>query len=123
MQQVRSLLISWAANAITLWIVIAILDDVRIGGVGALLSAALIFGILNTFLKPFLRVATIPLRIITLGLISFGISMLMLALTALIVPSFDIDGFWTLVVATIIVWVVNMILDWIPGPWHHTRRD
>lgn len=123
MRHLWSLLVSWAANAITLIVVIAILDDVEIGGAGALLSAALIFGLLNTFLKPILRLATLPLRIITLGLISFGVSMLMLALTALIVPSFDIDGFWTLVIATIIVWVVNLILDYLPGPWHHTRRD
>jgi putative membrane protein len=123
MRHLTSLLFSWAANAVTLLVVIAVLEKVRIGGVGALLSAALIFGILNTFLKPLLRFATIPFRIITLGLISFGVSMLMLALTALIVPSFDIDGFWTLVIATIIVWVVNLILDHLPGPWHHTRRD
>jgi uncharacterized membrane protein YvlD (DUF360 family) len=49
--------------------------------------------------------------------------MLMLLLTAAIVDSFDIHGFWALVWATLIVWLVNLALDVVPGPWRHTRRD
>lgn len=102
---------------------IAVLDKVTIGGVGALLGAALLFGLLNTLVKPVLKLITLPLAIITLRLIWFGVAMLMLLLTALIVPSFDIHGFWALVWSTIIVWVVNLLLDIVPGPWRHTRRD
>jgi putative membrane protein len=96
---------------------------VTIGGVGDLLGAALLFGILNTVLKPVLKFVTLPLAIVTLRLIWFGVSMLMLLLTAWIVDSFDIHGFWALVWATLIVWAVNLALDLIPGPWQHTRRD
>ena len=94
-----------------------------IGGIGDLLGAALLFGILNTLLKPVLKFVTLPLAIVTLRLAWFGVSMLMLLLTAWIVDSFGIDGFWALVWATIIVWVVNLLLDIVPGPWRHTRRD
>lgn len=119
----RSLFFSWAANAIALLVVIAVLDDVTIGGAGDLILAALVFGLLNTFLKPLLKFVTLPLAVITLRLIWFGVSMVMLLLTAAIVPSFDIHGFWALVWATLIVWVVNLALDVVPGPWRHTRRD
>jgi putative membrane protein len=103
--------------------VIALLDDVTIGGAGDLILAALVFGLLNTFLKPLLKFITLPLAVITLRLIWFGVAMLMLLLTAAIVPSFDIHGFWALVWATLIVWLVNLALDLVPGPWRHTRRD
>jgi putative membrane protein len=103
--------------------VIAVLDKVTIGGVGDLLGAALLFGILNTLVKPILKFVTLPLAIVTLRLAWFGVSMLMLLITAWIVDSFDIDGFWALVWATVIVWVVNLLLDIVPGPWKHTRRD
>ena len=102
---------------------IAVLKDVTIGGFGDLLLAAAVFGILNTFLKPILKFATLPLAVITLKLVWFGVAMVMLWLTEQIVDSFNIHGFWTLVLATIIVWVVNVIMDVIPGPWRHTRRD
>jgi uncharacterized membrane protein YvlD (DUF360 family) len=60
---------------------------------------------------------------VTLRLIWFGVAALMLELTALIVDSFDIHGFLALIWATLIVWVVNLVLDLAPGPWHGTRRD
>ena len=49
--------------------------------------AALVFGVLNTILKPILRLLTLPFAIVTLGLAWFFVSMLMLWLTALIVDS------------------------------------
>jgi putative membrane protein len=120
---IRELFFSWLANAIALIVAIAVLDGVTIGGVGDLLTAALLFGILNTFLKPLLKLITLPLAVVTLRLIWFGVAMLMLLLTAVIVDSFDIHGFMALLWATIIVWVVNLVLDLAPGPWHATRRD
>jgi hypothetical protein len=44
----------------------------------------------------------------------------MLAITRDIVGGFHIYGFWTLVKATLIVWVVNLGLDFTPGPWQVT---
>jgi putative membrane protein len=96
---------------------------VTIGGVGDLLVAALLFGILNTLLKPVVKLITLPLAVVTLRLAWFGVSMLMLALTAAIVSSFEIHGFWALVWATVVVWGVNLALDLVPGPWKDTRRD
>jgi len=101
----RSLFFSWAANAIALVVVIAVFDKVTIGSLGDLILAALLFGILNTLLKPILKAVTLPLAIVTLRLAWFGVSMVMLLLTAAIVDSFDIHGFWALVWATLIVWL------------------
>ena len=47
--------------------------------------------------------------------------MLMIEITQSIVSGFAVDGFWTLVWATLIVWAVNLILDTAPGPWRETR--
>jgi putative membrane protein len=119
----KQLAISWAANAVVLAIVTAVLSGVTVDDVGDLLRAALLFGILNTILKPVLRALTLPLAFITLGLIWFGVAMAMLWLTAISIKGFDIHGFGTLFWATVIVWVVNVVLDFVPGPWRGTRRD
>jgi putative membrane protein len=119
----KSLTLSWVANAVTLVVVTAVLDGVKADNAGALIWAALLFGILNTVLKPLIRLLTLPLAVITLGLIWFGVAMLMLKLTAILVDGFSIHGFRTLVWATIIVWAVNVVLDFVPGPWRGTRRD
>jgi putative membrane protein len=119
----KQLTLSWVANAVVLAIVTALLDGVTVDTAGALIRAALLFGILNTILKPVLRALTLPLAFITLGLIWFGVSMLMLKLTAIVIDGFAIHGFRALVWATVMVWVVNVVLDFVPGPWRGTRRD
>ncbi len=114
--------ISWLTNALVLLVVTVLLTGVTSSGAGALLLAAAVFGVLNTVLKPLLRLITLPLAVLTLGIAWFFVSMLMLVITKWIVSGFDINGFWTLVAATLIVWVVNLALDFIPGPWQVTGK-
>ena len=119
----KQLTLSWIANAVVLAIVTAVLSGVTVDDAGDLIRAALLFGILNTVLKPILRALTLPIAFITLGLIWFVVSMFMLWLTDLLVGGFDIHGLRSLFWATIMVWVVNVVLDFVPGPWRGTRRD
>ncbi|MBV9803458.1 MAG: phage holin family protein [Solirubrobacterales bacterium] len=114
--------ISWLTNALVLAIVAGLLSGVTVKNVGALLAAAAVFGVLNTVLKPILRVVTLPLAILTLGLAWFFVSMLMLDITKGIVRGFHIRGFGTLVAAALIVWLVNLALDHTPGPWQVTGK-
>lgn len=116
------LLFGWLTNAILLWVVVIVMHDVRTDNVGALIEAAAVYGILNTILKPILRFVTLPLAILSLGVVWFFVSMLMLSLTKDIVSGFHIYGFWTYVGATLIIWAVNMALDFLPGPWQLTGK-
>ena len=116
------LAISWLTNALLLALVAAVLDGVDVADAGALLAAAAVFGVLNTLLKPLLRLATLPLAILTLGVAWFFVSLLMLVITGAIVDGFHIHGFWTLVEATLIIWIANLVLDFTPGPWQVTGR-
>jgi putative membrane protein len=114
--------ISWLTNALVLAIVAALLSGVTVDNAGSLLAAAAVFGVLNTLLKPLLRLITLPLAILTLGIAWFFVSLLMLVITKAIVSGFHIHGFWTLVWATLIIWVVNLVLDYAPGPWQVTGK-
>jgi putative membrane protein len=119
------LAISWATNAVVLAIVAGVLEGVHVSSAGSLIAAAAVFGVLNTILKPLLRLVTLPLAILTLGIAWCFVSLLMLVITRDIVGGFHIYGFWTLVEATLIVWIVNLVLDFTPGPWQvtgHRRR-
>jgi putative membrane protein len=111
------LLISWLTNALVLGVVTLLLSDVTAKSFGSLLFAAAVFGVLNTLFKPLLRFITLPLALLTFGIAWFFVSMLMLDLTDAIVSGFNISGFWTLVWSTVIVWLVNLALDFTPGPW------
>ncbi len=114
--------ISWLTNALVLGVVTALIKGVTVNNAGDLLIAAAVFGVLNTLLKPVLRLVTLPLAILTLGVAWLFVSMLMLVITKSIVHGFHIHGFTALLEATLIIWVVNIALDLLPGPWQLTGK-
>jgi putative membrane protein len=103
-------LLGWGVNIVALIVVDWLFDSVDIGRWGSLLLGAAVLGLGNTLLKPVLTILTLPLILITLGLFYFVLNIAMLALAEWIAPDFVINGFWTYVGATIVVWLVNWIL-------------
>ena len=113
------LLVYWGVNVLALMIADWLFDGVTIGRWGSLLLGAAVLGVANSVVKPILAILTLPLIIVTLGLAYFAIDVLMLALAEWIAPDFSIDGFWTYVGATIVVWLVNFVV----GGWLGIRRS
>jgi putative membrane protein len=107
------LLILWGINVLSLIVVDWIFDSVTIGRWGSLLVGAFVLMIGNAIIKPILAILTLPLVIITFGLFYFAINVAMLALAEWIAGNFSIDGFWTYVGATIVVWLVNVTVGWL----------
>ena len=104
-----------AANAIALGITAWLLEGMVVDDWVALLLAAIVFGLVNTIVKPIVTILGIPVIILTLGIALFFINMLMLWLTDLIVgDGLEIEGFWTFVGATIFVWLLNVLLELVP---------
>jgi putative membrane protein len=108
-------LLAWLANALSLAVADWVFSSVEIDGVWPLVVGGAVLGIANSIVKPILTLLTLPLVILTLGLALFAINVLMLALAEWIAPDFSIDGFWTYVGATIIVWLVNYVLHGLFG--------
>jgi putative membrane protein len=90
-----------------------VFSSITIGRWGSLLWAAVILTFGNLIIKPILAILTFPLIIVTFGLAYFAINVLMLALAEWLTPDFSIDGFWTYVGATIVVWLVNVTVGWL----------
>lgn len=109
---VTRILLGWAVDAASLAAAAWIFAGISVGGsVGTLILAALVYGILATFIKPVLKLLTLPLAIVTLGIAWFFVAMFILWLTDLIVGGFKIDGFWDLVGGTVVVWAVGAMAD------------
>jgi putative membrane protein len=104
-------LVAWGVNIVALIVIDWLFDSVDIGRWGSLLLGAAVLGLANAILKPILTILTLPLILITLGLFYFVLNIAMLAIAEWIAPDFVIDGFWTYVGATIVVWLVNWILN------------
>ena len=105
-------LVAWAVDAAALAVAAWIFSGISVGGsAGTLILAALVYGLLATFVKPALKLLTFPLAIVTLGVAWFFVAMFILWLTDVIVGGLHIHGFWTLVGGTIVVWAVGAVAN------------
>jgi putative membrane protein len=106
------LLIRLAVNLGALWLAAELLDGVTYDDdFGVLFLAAVVFTIVNWIVKPIVTILAIPVIILTLGIALFFVNMLMLLIVDWLVRDFDIEGFWTFVGATVIVWIVNLVIS------------
>lgn len=103
-------LVGWGVNIVALLVIDWLFDGVQIGRWGPVLVGAAVLGLANAFLKPVLTILTFPLILITLGLFYFALNIAMLGLAEWVASDFSINGFWTYVGATIVVWLVNWVL-------------
>jgi putative membrane protein len=110
-----------AVNALALAAAAWLLDGIRLTGqnqVLHLLLVAVIFGVVNLFVRPLVKLLSLPLIILTLGLMIFVINALMLMLTGWISDQvglgYHVEGFWTAVggaiVVTLATWALEIVL-------------
>jgi putative membrane protein len=112
-RMLRALLISWvvmaAAFALTTWI----LSGMTItGGFFAYLWISLLFGVVNAIVGTFLRIITLPVIVLTLGLFSIVINAVLLEITDALSSHLTIDSFfWTAIWGALILSIVAMLLQ------------
>ncbi|MFE2142371.1 phage holin family protein [Streptomyces sp. NPDC059456] len=110
-----------AALAVAIWLLSGItLDDHSSLGrrTLTLILVALVFGLVNLIVKPVVKLLSLPLFVLTLGLFTLVVNALMLMLTSWLAKqldlSFHVDGFWTALLGGLIIsvvsWAVNMVL-------------
>jgi len=118
------LIIRLAVNGIALWIAILVVDGVDIeastttGEVLTILAIAAVFAVVNIVVRPIVKLLSLPLYVITLGLFTFVVNALMLLLTSWIADLLDVpfhvDGFWTALLGGLVIsfvsWVINLVL-------------
>ncbi len=99
-------------NAVVLIVLEWALPGVEVvGGAGTILLAAAVLGIVNAIIRPLLLVITLPINLLVLGLFTFVINALMLMLTAALVPSFVIHGFWWALLTAVLFSFVSVALS------------
>jgi putative membrane protein len=113
-------LIRLVVNAVALAAAAWLFDGIEVGGaddgerVLTLLVVALIFGLINAFIAPIVKLLSLPFIVLTLGLLLLVINALMLLLTSRLAEAFDVDfvvdGFWAALGGSIVISIVGALL-------------
>ena len=110
-------LLNWILSAISLLIVSQIMPGFIVGGFVAALAASLVIGFINATLGFILKILTLPLTLMTLGVFWLVINAVMLEVAAAFVPGFTIKGFLPAFFGSIVLSLVNVILKMISKPF------
>lgn len=110
------LLINWLLSALALLIVARVVPGFHVSGFGAALWAVIVIGFVNATLGLFLKLITLPLTVLTLGIFWFVINALMLELASVFVPGFRVTSFGAAFLGAIVLTLVNMLLKWLVRP-------
>jgi putative membrane protein len=107
-------------NMAALWVAVQIVDGISFAGEWwKLLLVAVVFSLLNTYLRPILRILSIPFTIITFGIFLLVINALMLLLTSAVSGAlhleFSVDGFGAAFLGAIVVAIVGLLLSMLIG--------
>lgn len=97
-------------TALSLWAASVVFNGITFANTRSLTTAALLLGLANAVIRPFVIVLTIPLTIVTFGFFLLVINALMLLLVSAIVPGFKVTGFWTAFFASIFIAALSFIV-------------
>ncbi len=108
-------ILRWIVNAVAIFLAIKFVPGIHLDSLISIIWLALIFGLVNAFLRPLLNVLTCPLIILTLGLFTLLINAFLFWLTGQIGHVFGImltfDGFWPIFLGALVISVVSIVLS------------
>ena len=105
-------------NAIAIWLTSLLLPGFMLSGSWVnILIVAIIFALVNAFIRPIIKLLTLPISCLTLGLFTLVINTLMIMLTAWLSGALSLEGgamqsFFTAFLAAIIISIISSVLSW-----------
>lgn len=107
---VWQVLVHLGINVFALLIVEYLLPGFMLRDINAAIVAAVVIGLVNTFIRPILQLVALPISIMTLGIFAFIVNVLLLMGVAAVVPGFEINSFLTAAIASILLALTSTFL-------------
>lgn len=105
-----SFLVKLLINSMALILTTLLVPGLHLARFSTAIWAALVWGLVNSLIRPVLSFFTFPLQLVTLGLFTLILNGLMLALTAKLVPGFSIRSFSSAVIGSVVLSIISLVL-------------
>ncbi len=104
-----NLIFNWLVSAVAIVIAAYLVPRVSLDSFFTALVVAVVLGLVNAFIKPFLIILTLPVNVLTLGLFTFVINAGLVWIAQLVVPGFDIGNFGWAMIFAILLSLINLL--------------
>jgi len=114
----KYIIVRIAVNVIAIWLTTTVISNFEIkGNFSSLIMVGIVFGLVNTFIRPIVKFLAIPLTMVTLGLFTLVVNALMLLLTGWLTGMLDFGGgflraFFTAMIAAFVISIISTVLGW-----------
>lgn len=105
------LILKWVVFALIITLVGWLTPGLEINSFVTAMIAAVVITIINAVIKPIIMLLTLPINIFTLGIFTLVINALLFMLAAYIVPGIEVAGFWSALLASILISIFSVILS------------
>jgi len=105
------LLLAWLINTVALLALPYLMSSIQVDSFATALIAALILGLINTFIRPILILLTLPATMLTLGLFILVINGVLFWIVGSWVQGFHVAGFWSAVAGAILYSIISWALS------------
>lgn len=106
-----SILTNWVLSALTIFLISQYIPGFKVNSFQTALVVALVLGIFNAVIKPVLVILTLPINILTLGLFTFVINAFLILATDYFVKGFVVTSFTPALIAAVVLWLINIIVE------------
>lgn len=111
-----SVIIRILALAVAVYLTVNIVPGISVvGGWTTMLLVAVVWSVIVTVIRPILRLLTLPITLLTLGLFSFVINALLFWAMEFVVPGFDVDGFLPALLGSVVLSVISWAILKVTG--------
>lgn len=98
-------------SAVVILFLAWLLPGVAVESTWKAIVAALVLSLINAFIKPILLLLTLPITVVTLGLFLFVLNAAMVLLAARWIEGFEVDGFWSALIFSLLLSVLNSVIQ------------
>ena len=106
-----SMILKWLVFALIIMFVGWIIPGFDVQNIWAALIAVIVIALINAFIKPLILLLTLPINILTLGIFTLVINALLFMFAAYLVPGINVDGFWSALLASVLISVFSIGLS------------
>jgi putative membrane protein len=104
------LIVSWLISALALWLVAQIIPGLHVRDFGAAMFAVIIIAVVNATVGPVVKFFAFPFTLLTLGLLLLVINAALLKLSSLFTPGFEVHGFLSALLGSVLITIFNSAL-------------
>lgn len=107
------LLIQFAAMIVAVIVMVQVVPGIEVDSFAGYVQVGLLMAIVNTLVKPIIKLVTAPIILVTLGLAMFVINAILLRVVIGIADDATIDGFGSALLGSIILTLASMAIGWV----------